>query len=380
VEKKRLNGIINSKQMFLSKHNKNFLNITFLWVLALGLVFFLRPPHALSQEVVFYRNLSVGAVGDDVRNLQKELNKNVSTRLVDNGPGSPGNETVYFGPLTKDAVVRYQELYSEEVLIPIGLHSGTGFVGSMTRGKLNKNAQVAENNVEPYKQEVDNEGSGVESATKIEQQITQEPLLRGVNGGPPTTLSQQLAVDARNKENVELFIQKVRETNGSRFEGETMVVDGVEMNAIDAIEKQIRLDVATTTEHADRYYGGNDSVLLKPITSLLSGFNITDTNNTASGEKIAQAAGGTLYPFGGAVVFTLLCTCSGTWQILVAPAKPAYLDYTYAQGYANYNLPYARNTLGLFVPGTSVCQMYIGTGCTPIYSEGTITFITGSSL
>ncbi len=90
------------------------------------------------EGVSFYRNLRFGSFGKDVKCLQYILNQDPETKLADSGFGSPGNETFYFGPLTKTAVIKFQEKYKKEILAPWGLEKGTGFVGPTTRKKLNQ--------------------------------------------------------------------------------------------------------------------------------------------------------------------------------------------------------------------------------------------------
>ncbi len=89
------------------------------------------------SDTLFTVDMSKGDENPLVRNVQQLLNNDVRTAVATSGPGSPGNESDYFGSLTEDAVIRFQELYSEEILAPNDLVAGNGYVGPSTRAKMN---------------------------------------------------------------------------------------------------------------------------------------------------------------------------------------------------------------------------------------------------
>ena len=92
-----------------------------------------EPGESEQEGLTFNRNLSLGMRGEDIKNLQEVLIKEGVWSRSDIGA------TGYFGSITKEAVINYQEKYAAEILEPLGLIKGTGFVGSSTRLHLGKN-------------------------------------------------------------------------------------------------------------------------------------------------------------------------------------------------------------------------------------------------
>jgi peptidoglycan hydrolase-like protein with peptidoglycan-binding domain len=76
------------------------------------------------------RNLSLGMRGDDVKELQKIL---IAEKVWQRSDVKPSG---YFGKITKNAVIKFQEKYSSEILESVGLIKGTGFVGPSTLNYL----------------------------------------------------------------------------------------------------------------------------------------------------------------------------------------------------------------------------------------------------
>lgn len=80
----------------------------------------------------FNEDLFLGSGGESVKALQLFL----AIQEPDVYP--EGLVTGYFYELTRQAIVRFQEKYADNILSPVGLSSGTGYVGARTRAKLNE--------------------------------------------------------------------------------------------------------------------------------------------------------------------------------------------------------------------------------------------------
>jgi ABC-type transport system substrate-binding protein len=83
---------------------------------------------------IFKSRLQKGSRGKEVKELQKCL---ANPTLAGPEIYPQAEITGWFGEKTKEAVIRFQEKYSEEILKPWGFSQGTGIVSKTTRQKLN---------------------------------------------------------------------------------------------------------------------------------------------------------------------------------------------------------------------------------------------------
>ena len=79
-----------------------------------------------ATSATFTRDLKLGDTGSDVLALQVWLNGH-GYPLDSSGPGSPGNETDFFGTLTYNALVKFQAGNG----VP-----ATGYFGPLTRAAI----------------------------------------------------------------------------------------------------------------------------------------------------------------------------------------------------------------------------------------------------
>jgi peptidoglycan hydrolase-like protein with peptidoglycan-binding domain len=121
-------------------------------------------------------NYEVGDRGTEVMELQRFLNANGYV-VASAGPGSPGNETEYFGSLTREAVKRFQEANRTAVLDPRGASRASGYLDFLTRAAINT--------FEPKKM------VSVAAPTGIATSLP--PMRVGMTGTPVRTLQELLA-------------------------------------------------------------------------------------------------------------------------------------------------------------------------------------------
>jgi len=87
----------------------------------------------IPADFTFENNLRYGDNSDEVKYLQIILKKEI---------GSPSypidvSATGWFGSITKQSLIEFQEKYSFEILASFNITTGTGFMGRTTRAKLN---------------------------------------------------------------------------------------------------------------------------------------------------------------------------------------------------------------------------------------------------
>lgn len=331
---------------------------------ALVLVFLLAP--FVTSASVLTRNLQVGSYGIDVLELQRFLNTDSATQLAFSGPGSPGNETNFFGMATQKAVVKFQEKYRTEILVPNGLSFGTGIVGPSTRAVLEEIL---------FAQKLTAQSLATASSQTVSPK---NPTTAPTVPAPATVQTQTKPATSENPnvKNINTTFSYL-DSVGSK--------QGYSASELASIKEAILKELATTTDlkaaFIDMVNNGPGGIGRAP--TLTGAFFATIRNSfhkLFGAERVSAATGA---PFGGAVVSVFPCLCSGTWHITITPLPPTFvvlLTYTpFSQAFLSYNIPFTTWLLGQYTPGAGICKVYVGTGCAVPPSEGMITPVVGSS-
>jgi hypothetical protein len=190
--------------------------------------------HHPSIDFEFTRNLYIGSRGNDVMMLQRVLNQDPDTQVAASGVGSAGQETEYFGELTRAAVAKFQAKH--------GISPAAGYFYPLTRAEMNRMAAGSSD-------DDDDDDSSDVSGDTLEVEAGDQPDDMQVGDGQihvPTTVVEMTAGD----EDVDVSEIMAEITGSARSDVDSVSVwhDGVildtdSVNSDDEAELHIDLEV-----------------------------------------------------------------------------------------------------------------------------------------
>jgi peptidoglycan hydrolase-like protein with peptidoglycan-binding domain len=374
----------------------------------------------IPSDFLFTQDMYNGLDSEQVRMLQIFLNGDPQTLVKSTGPGSPGNETTYFGNATQSAVERFQTIYKSVILEPLGFSSPTGIIGARSRSVLN---QILDNlrknlpaNTSIYTgRVVQNSGSNSLSvATSTTSSTTSHALLKiETTSIPSATVGSAYAAVIQATGGADTY-------NWSVLYGS--LPNGIVAKSSDCTASPCKsaLIISGTPNSAGsftfivRLESGNQYVTKELVINIQDRAQTTTTQNTTTGTSISisnttpsidtssstasssssnlglalgvlgagvaigavssavsSASSAAMPSFGGRIVFVQYCTCTAFILLYVLDTRKVVLPLLYIPGYSkllmNYNIWYpGPQVLGGYTYGGPPCLVYAGTACVTV--------------
>ena len=138
------------------------------------------PNNTYTLEKPFVRDIKINTYSNEVKELQKFLN-NKGYMVSSKGAGSPGKETIYFGPATVSAIKKYQKAN--------GLRK-TGLLDTATRNVINKlinntpkstPVNNPNNNISTTTTSTNNTSTSTQNIIENKSEIVVQPIINNSN-------------------------------------------------------------------------------------------------------------------------------------------------------------------------------------------------------
>ena len=237
----------------------------------------------IPEDFFFEQSLSRGDdVDPDVMYLKWILNSDVRTQLTDDPRMDFGDLTSIFGPLTENAVRRFQTLYSRDILAPLGLTNPTGTVGDATMQELNMLLYASRNfNDGPGDNDLDMDL--ISGATASSTYVDFSGILGNNSSSTPSDNSTSTATTTINSTSTPTYDDLIISTSTSSL-----------LSALSVITGSSSTTTSTTSNSTTASSNSNTSNSSNNNTNNNSNHNYSSNSSGSNGSGSTAAIGGAI--------------------------------------------------------------------------------------
>ena len=344
----------------------------------------------LPINFTFIKNLKRGqVVAPDVVYLKWILNSDSRTALTDNPNMTLTELNPSFGPLTENAVKRFQTVYRSEILDPQGIQSATGIVGVATKQKLNwllsESRKVVKYPNNTYNNTASNNYNTNYNYNNSGYPVNYNYVDFSYSNNSASTSTDTISILNSTSSTYNSTTSEVVTSSDLPATTTVEVTDGTSTYLVTTNQDGTTVVTAGTTTVAgssngssisNDSTGGNGFALIGILAgaALLNkalGGGAASAVGAAAGSTAASVAKQVvLSQFGGRVTLITPCTCGGNFMItLFDLSLKIPLSIIFQPGVStlkmDYNPTIGQNVLGGYVRTPSACMVYVGSHCNP---------------
>lgn len=335
------------------------------------------------------RNLSLGDQGDDVKKLQVILNNEEAISVAMVGPGSPGQETAYFGPATAEALRGFQDKYQREIRENTQGDISFGELDFATRWFMNhdyreadSNARLSDRIIKGLTQNELGNSSGLKNSQQFgsgESSVTESGSGFSGSATGPLANNDQASVEEilresfpnRSSSEILNFLARADQEDIMNLKGTPYY---------EALQKEVP-EIFAQSETGTNL--DKKSVLAKSIPRPPDNIfrSLGSALKNIAQPKDAQAV--ILRSFGGRLALPIPCTCQLGVTLTYIPVNPAPPQLLFQPPASQLKMAFNIVTpgvwlLGNYLPSPATCLVGVPPACVPgaipvgiIYQVGT---------